>query len=216
MPSGDEPVLPPGEVDRILTIPNLVTLIRLCTLPVFLWTLFGLDDRHVAAWVLLAIGATDWVDGYLARRLGQVSEFGKVLDPVADRLLFFVGVGAILIDGSVPGWVAVLVLVREVTISGATLALAAMGARRVDVTWVGKAATFALMGAFPAFLASNADTRFAGWYEALAWSVTVPGLVLSYYALAAYLPLARAALRDGRAPEDEGTARARRGTGRVR
>lgn len=191
--------LPSGEVDRILTIPNLITMARLLTLPVFCWVLFGLEDRHLAAWVLFFIAGTDWVDGYLARRLGQVSSVGKVLDPVADRVLFFVGVGAILIDGAVPVWVAVLVLVREVAVAAATLGLAAAGARRIDVTWVGKAATFLLMGAFPSFLASRGETRFDDAYEVLAWAVTIPGLVLSYYALAAYLPLGRQALAEGRA-----------------
>lgn len=196
------PDLAPGETDRILTVPNAITLCRLLMLPVFLWVLFGRDDRHVAAWVLVAIGSTDWVDGYLARRLGQISNVGKIIDPVADRLLFFVGIGAILIDGSVPTWVAVAVLVREVAVSVATLALAAAGAARIDVTWVGKAATFLLMGAFPSFLASNSTTRYTGAYEVLAWGVTVPGLILSYYALAAYVPLGRKALVEGRAARD--------------
>lgn len=198
----------PGETDRILTVPNLVTFCRLLMLPVFLWVLFGRDDRHVAAWVLVAIGGTDWVDGYLARRLGQVSTVGKIIDPVADRLLFFVGIGAILVDGSAPVWVAVAVLVREVAVSVATLALAAAGAARIDVTWVGKAATFLLMGAFPSFLASNASTDYTWAYEGLAWAVTIPGLALSYYALAAYVPLGRKALAEGRA------ARAEAATGR--
>ena len=80
---------------------------------------------------------------------------GKVLDPVADRLLFLVGAGGILIDGSVPTWFAVVVLVREALVGGATLILAALGARRIDVTWFGKAGTFFLMMAFPLFLAER-------------------------------------------------------------
>lgn len=198
-PSASDTRVDEETIDRILTIPNAITLIRLLALPVFLWVLFGTDDRHVAAWVLVAIGGTDWVDGYLARRLGQVSNVGKIIDPVADRLLFFVSVGAILIDGSVPVWVAVAVLAREVAITVATLALAAAGAARIDVTWVGKCATFLLMGAFPSFLAAEASTRFDGAYTALAWGVTIPGLVLSYYALAAYVPSGRRALAEGRA-----------------
>lgn len=185
--------------DRILTIPNLITAIRLLLLPVFVYLLFGVEDRHVAGWLLFGIGCTDWVDGYLARRLGQVSNVGKVLDPVADRLLFFVGVGSILIDGAVPVWFAVLVLFREAAVAVATLALAGLGARRIDVTWYGKAATFALMGAFPAFLISESDAAIADWYRALAWFVAVPGLVLSYYSALLYLPLGRKALREGRA-----------------
>lgn len=188
-----------SDEDRILTIPNAITLVRLLLLPVFVYLLFGQEDRFAAGWLLLGIGSTDWIDGYLARRLNQVSNVGKIIDPVADRLLFFVGVGSILIDGSVPTWVAILVLVREVAIAVATLALAAAGARRIDVTWIGKTATFLLMGAFPAFLVSESDTSIADWYEVLAWGAAIPGLVLSYYSLALYVPLGRKALEEGRA-----------------
>ncbi len=184
---------------RILTVPNVITLVRLAALPVFVYLLFGPEKRFAAGWVLLAIGATDWVDGYLARRLGQVTTLGKILDPVADRLLFFVGGGSILIDGSVPVWVAGLVLFREIAIAAATLGLAAMGARRIDVTWFGKAATFLLMGAFPAFLVSHSDASTADAYGVLAWSVAIPGLVLSYYSAILYIPLGRTALAEGRA-----------------
>ncbi len=199
--------------DRILTIPNAITMVRLLLLPVFVYLLFGQDDRFWSGWLLLGIGATDWVDGYLARRLDQVSNLGKILDPVVDRLLFFVGVGAILIDGSVPTVVAVLVLVREVSIALATLGLAMAGARRIDVTWIGKCATFLLMGALPGFLVSNSDSSIADWYGALAWAAAIPGLILSYYSLAMYVPLGRQALADGRAdrasltPTSDGTSR---------
>jgi cardiolipin synthase (CMP-forming) len=199
-----------SDEDRIVTLPNAITVVRLLMLPVFVYLLFGQEDRFWAGWLLLAIGSTDWVDGYLARRLHQVSNVGKILDPVADRLLFFVGVGSILIDGSVPIWVAVLVLVREVAIAMATLGLAAAGARRIDVTWVGKAATFLLMGAFPAFLVSESDASTADWYGVLAWSVAIPGLVLSYYSALLYVPLGRTALAEGRA--DRSAAQTSRST----
>src|SRR5688572_11363144 len=115
----------------IVTLPNFVTIVRLSCLPVFLWLLFGREDRAAAAWLLAGLGITDWIDGYLARHLDQTSELGKILDPVADRLLFLVGAGGILIDGSVPTWFAVVVLAREVLVAGATLGLAALGARRI-------------------------------------------------------------------------------------
>jgi cardiolipin synthase len=185
--------------DRILTVPNVITLLRLACLPLFLYLLFGRDNRAAAGWLLAALGATDWVDGYVARRFGQVSTLGKILDPVADRLLFFVAVGGILIDGSVPWLVAVLVLVREALVAGATLALAAMGARRIDVTWVGKAGTFGLMVAFPLFLAAESTLGWRDTGEVLAWIAVVPGLVLSYVSMAMYIPLGRRALREGRA-----------------
>jgi cardiolipin synthase len=184
---------------RLLTLPNAITLVRLSCLPVFLWLLFGRDNRAAAAWLLAALGATDWVDGYLARRMGQVSELGKVLDPVADRLLFLVGGGAILVDGSVPTWFALVVLVRETLVGGTTLVLAALGARRIDVTWFGKAGTFMLMVAFPLFLASHSTLGWADVAEVLAWAAGIPGLALSLYAAVLYVPLARRALAEGRA-----------------
>jgi cardiolipin synthase (CMP-forming) len=188
-----------GLARNVLTLPNVITLGRLACLPVFLWLLFGKEDRAAAAALLALLGITDWVDGYLARHLGQVSELGKILDPVADRLLFFVGAGGILIDGSVPTWFAVIVLVREALVGGATVVLAALGARRIDVTWFGKAGTFGLMIAFPLFLASNSDLSWADTAWVLAWIAGIPGLALSLYAAVLYVPIARRALREGRA-----------------
>ena len=92
--AGEE--LAEGE-DRILTVPNLITLVRLLCLPLFLWLLFGRENYIAAAVLLAALGATDWVDGYVARHFDQVSNFGKMFDPTVDRLLFFVGIGAIMI-----------------------------------------------------------------------------------------------------------------------
>ncbi len=184
--------------DRILTIPNAITVVRLSLLPVFLWLLFAKDDRANAAWLLAGLGATDFLDGYIARHFHQVSDLGKVLDPVADRLLLFVGVGGILVDGSVPTWFAVAVLVREALVAVATLALAALGARRIDVTWFGKAGTFGLMIAFPLFLASKSTLGWADQAEAGAWIWGLGGLALSWWAAVLYVPMARQALRDGR------------------
>jgi len=189
--------------DRVFTIPNVISMIRLACLPLFLVLLFGYENRAAAAWLLAALGLTDWIDGFIARRWNQVSDLGKILDPVADRLLFFVGVGGIWIDGSVPTWFAVAVLVREVSVAAATIALALMGARRIDVTWFGKAGTFGLMMAFPLFLASHSTLS---WHEAagvLAWVTGIPGLILSYIAWALYIPLALAALREGRGARAE-------------
>lgn len=186
--------------DRVLTIPNVITVVRLCLMPVFLWLLFGREDRATAAWLLAGLGTTDFLDGYIARHFHQVSNIGKILDPVADRLLFVLGVGGIVIDGSVPAWVAVAALVREALVGGATLALAALGVRRIDVTWFGKAYTLLLMISFPLFLASHSTL---GWHDGArtaAWLFGVPGLVLAWYSAALYVPIARRALRDRHQP----------------
>ncbi len=188
--------------DRIVTIPNVISVVRLACVPLFLWLLFGQEDRLEAAWLLAALGATDWVDGYIARHFDQVSNVGKVLDPTADRIMLAVGVIALMVDGSVPMWIGVLTLVRELLVSAAVLFLAAMGARRIDVQWVGKAGTFALMFAYPFFLLSHAGTSVDDAARVAAWFCAVPGLLLSYYAAGTYLPLARRALAEGRAQRE--------------
>jgi cardiolipin synthase len=188
----------PGS-DRVLTVPNVITFVRLGCLPVFLYLLFARDNRAGAAGLLAALGCTDWIDGYIARRFDQISELGKVLDPVADRLLFFVGAGGILADGAVPTWFAVVVLSREAAVAAATLGLAALGARRIDVTWFGKAGTFGLMVAFPLFLTAESTIGWRDSAAVLAWVAGIPGLALSLYAAVLYVPMARVALAEGRA-----------------
>ncbi len=193
-PATDEDHGPDGAADgedRILTVPNAITVVRLACLPLFLWLLFVQEDRVWAASVLGALGATDWVDGYLARRWHQVSTLGKVLDPVADRLLFFVGGLAIIIDGADPplGGLAGA-LPRGLVVSLATVGLALAGAKRIDVTWWGKAGTFCTMFAFPMFLASEGQLFWRDEARVLAWGFAIPGLVFGYIALALYVPSA--------------------------
>jgi cardiolipin synthase len=191
---------------RIVTVPNLISLVRLACAPLFVWLLA--DDELLAAAALLAVlGASDWVDGWIARRFDQGSDLGKVLDPVADRILLLVGAVALIVQGSVPVVVGVLVLVREAIISVAVLALAAAGARRIDVQWVGKAGTLALMFALPLYLWADAISGTASDVVlAAAWFMAVCGLVLSYYAALTYVPLARQALREGRSAHTAGSA----------
>lgn len=190
----------------IFTVPNAISLVRLLCLPVFVYLLFGRENRAAAASLLGALGATDWIDGYIARRYHQVSDLGKILDPVADRLLFFVGIVAILVDGSIPIWFAAAVLVRELVVAATTVVLGLLGARRIDVTWWGKAGTFGLMIAVPMFLASASTLGWADTARVLAWVTGIPGLVFSYIAWGLYLPLGLAALRDGRADRRRATA----------
>lgn len=188
-----------GVFDNIWTIPNLITLIRLLCLPVFLYLLFGRDNRAAAAFLLGALGATDWVDGYLARRLGQTSEFGRIFDPTVDRLLFIVALTAIIIDGSIPVWFAGILLVREVLV-GAMMAIATLffGVEPVAVTWLGKTATFLLMFAVPAFLLGASDIAGADLFQAVAWILGIPGLLLSVWTGLAYIPEVRAGLSRAR------------------
>jgi cardiolipin synthase len=186
-------------VDRILTVPNAITMARLACVPVFVWLLFG-EHRQIAAAILLAaLGATDWVDGFVARRWHQVSTMGKVLDPTADRILVVTAVISVIVTGAVPLWFGVVTVTREVLVSVAVLLLASLGAARIDVLWVGKAGTFGLMFAYPTFLLAHGH---AGWQhpvEIVAWVSAVPALVLAWMAAVAYIPLGRRALSRGRA-----------------
>jgi cardiolipin synthase len=187
-----------GVEDRVLTVPNAISVVRLLCIPLFVYLLFGRDSRAAAAWLLAGLGATDWVDGYIARHFNQVSTLGKVLDPVADRVLLLVAGVSLIADHAVPVWLAVVVLVREALISIAVLALAAAGARRIDVQWAGKAGTLALMTSLPLFLISHADV---GWHRGAgtaAWLFAFPGLAFGWYAAITYIPQARRALREGR------------------
>jgi cardiolipin synthase len=185
---------------RVLTVPNVITVVRLACIPIFLWLLFVQENRLAAGILLGALGATDWVDGYIARRFDQVSDLGKVLDPTADRLLFIVCVGAIIIDGSAPLVFSTLVVVREVIVGGSLVVLTAFGMRRFDVSWWGKAGTFGLMVTFPIFLfAAAGDGGFNDFCWVVAWLIGVPSLILSYYAAFTYIPVMRRALAEGRA-----------------
>jgi cardiolipin synthase len=186
--------------DRLLTVPNFLSLVRLACIPLFVWLLLGQEERLAAAILLAVLGATDWVDGYVARRFNQVSTVGKVLDPTADRALLLVGIVSILIDGSVPAWIAWLAIAREAIVAIGTLVVLAMGGRRIDVQFVGKVGTFLLMAAFPLFLAGN-DADFAGAdvVRALAWPCAIAGLCFAWYSVITYVPLARTAVREGRA-----------------
>lgn len=160
----------------MLTIPNLISLIRLGLIPVFLWLLLGRDDPFAAGWLLGAIGATDWVDGYLARRLDQVSELGKFLDPLADRIAIVAAVIGGLISGYLPSAFAWALIAREVLIGLGAIYVAVRGHTKLAVRQLGKLATFMVYIAVAWFFVG---TEWE-WIRAAAWIVGVPGLILYY------------------------------------
>ena len=171
-------------VDRVLTVPNAVTLVRLLCIPLFVWLLFGAHDQTAAA-VLLGRPRRH----RLGRRLRGPPvppglHLGKVLDPAADRILVGTAVIAIIVYGAVPVWFGVATLAREVLVAGTVLVLAALGAARIDVLWVGKAGTFGLMFAYPAFLLGARHGRLAGADPRLRLGAGDVGLALAWVAAA--------------------------------
>jgi cardiolipin synthase len=185
----------PPQDRGIWTWPNLITLLRLCCLPIFLWFLLDRGDRTSAALILGFLGATDWVDGWVARRFDQVSEFGKKFDPTADRLMFLVTLIAIMIDGSAPWWFCLMVLIRE-GVFGATVAFLTVfrSMERFDVTPLGKWATFILMFVFPGFVMGSSDIPADWFFTGFAWIAGPIGLALSYYTAFQYVPTIKAHL----------------------
>ncbi|MBI2703951.1 MAG: CDP-alcohol phosphatidyltransferase family protein [Actinobacteria bacterium] len=190
--STDPAAARPGEhldhLDRVVTVPNAITLARLLFLPYYLYLLLALDRRVAAAALLAALGATDWIDGYIARHFHQASNLGRLMDPTVDRILFFVGIGGIIAVGAAPLWFCVAVLAREVVVATVTVILTVLGVEPVQVTWFGKAGTFCLMFAFPLFLAGTSTAGIAPLVTLAAWGFGLPGLALSYYAAVRYIP----------------------------
>lgn len=192
------PVVPTeGLFSRVWTVPNLLTVSRLALLPVYVSWLA--DHRYVAgAWFLGALMWTDFFDGWIARKFNQTSELGKVLDPVADRVIFGVGVIAAMIHGAFPGWFGAVVLVREGSIAALMLGATALGMERFPVTTAGKRATFLMMCAVSWLIlgAGGGSWEVARW---MGWTAAVPGTLLSYWTFFRYLPMVRTHLAAGRA-----------------
>ncbi len=186
----------------IFTIPNVISATRIAAVPWFLWLLLGADDPAFAGWVLVVIGSTDWVDGFLARRLNQVSELGKMLDPVADRLAIVAALVGGWIAGVVPWWVALALLTREVAVGLMTLYLATRTSRRLEVRYLGKIATWAVYGGVASFyIYAGTGWEFFRWWS---WLYTIPGLTLYYWVTLEYVGDARALLRREEPPVSSG------------
>ena len=168
-----------------LTIPNAVSLIRLLAIPYFWWVTLVADDIPRAAILIFVIGGTDWVDGYLARRLDQVSAVGKFLDPLADRLMIASALVAGLLAGVVPLVIGIPLIVREAVVAVGALIMSRRGVGDIVVRYEGKVATFLLYGAIPSFYFTAADV--APWlFGPVAWISGVVGLLLYYWVALVY------------------------------
>jgi cardiolipin synthase len=169
----------------MLTIPNLVSGVRLLAVPYFWHVLLVQERIELAAVLIFLIGSTDWVDGYLARRLNQVSEFGKFLDPLADRLMIASALVGGLIAGVVPVVIGWPLLIREVLVGLGALVLAMRGGGKLEVRFLGKAATFLLYGAVPAFYLTTAGV-WPWLFGPSGWVGGVLGLILYWYVAVEY------------------------------
>jgi cardiolipin synthase (CMP-forming) len=177
--------------DRVLTLPNVLSVVRLLGVPLFLWLLLGPRADGWAVVVLAVAGATDWADGKLARALGQASRLGALLDPAADRLYIVATLVAFVLRDVVPLWVVVVLLGRELVLGITLLALRRAGWPPLQVHYLGKAATFLLLYAFPLLLLADGDNPVASVVQPVAYALTIWGGVL--YVVAGVLYVVQAA-----------------------
>lgn len=174
------------DTDRVMTVPNVLSFIRLLAVAVFGWLILAGYD--VAAVVLLAVsGATDWLDGFLARKLRQRTELGAKLDPVADRLYILMAIVALAVRGIVPWWLLVVLIARDLMLVALMPSLRRSGVLALPVNRVGKAATMCLLLAFPLILLAASRSLgmpLVGW---IGWILAVSGAVLYWWAGLMYL-----------------------------
>jgi cardiolipin synthase (CMP-forming) len=177
----------PPASSRIVTVPNLISTIRIVLIPAFVVLI--LDHDTTAAGLILFgfVVATDWVDGVIARRTGQVSELGKILDPTADRLAIAAGLIALALRGVFPWWAALSILVRDVVVLVVGLVALLRGDLRIEVRWIGKVATFSLMMAIPLVSWGALDLPLAAAATVVGWAAYALGIVEYYVAAIGYL-----------------------------
>jgi cardiolipin synthase len=194
-----------GHSNRILTVPNAISFVRLVGVGYFWWVLLVAENILLAGILIAVLGGTDWLDGYLARRLNQESELGKVLDPLADRLMIASAVIGGLIAEVVPAVIGWGLITREVFMGVIALALVSKGAGVLEVRWLGKAATLALYFAIACFYFLEVDLlTWLTW--PVAWIGGIGGLVAYWIVAFSYLGDARAKLAELESqPEPEET-----------
>ncbi|MGH2774639.1 MAG: CDP-alcohol phosphatidyltransferase family protein [Actinomycetota bacterium] len=193
--------------NRVLTVPNVLSMIRLAIVPVFLY-LF-VTGRETAAVVLYGAGAwTDFFDGYLARRLGQVTELGKLLDPLADRVFIVALALALVAVDALPWWLAAAIVLRDVVLLGVWPLFERRGVGRIQVSFMGKTATASLLFGLTWLAVSETDFEWATFSAIVGMVFVVAGAILYYvsagmYARDAYSRI-KATVAPAQAPEERG------------
>ena len=182
---------------RIFTIPNVLSMLRLVGVPVFLWLLFNGYDVWALV-VLAASGITDYLDGKIARHFGLVSRLGQLLDPIADRLYILTTLLALAIRDVIPWWLVIALIARDAVLAVLMLALKRVGITGLPVHYVGKAATFCLLYAFPILLLAQVGGGVGAVAEPMGWAFAWWGVVLYYLAAVLYGVQAAPLLRGDR------------------
>ena len=173
--------------DRVLTIPNVLSVLRLLGVPLFLWLLLGPEADILALVVLMLAGASDYFDGKIARAMNQTSRLGTLLDPAADRLYIVATLVAFVLRGVIPWWLAALIVGRDLLLVPTLPLLRRHGYPPLQVSYVGKAATFNLLYAFPLLLIGSHDWPVSDVCRPIAWAFVIWGTGLYLYSAGLYL-----------------------------
>jgi cardiolipin synthase len=171
----------------VFTVPNLLSFSRLLGVPLFLWLLLGPHADGWALVVLMVSGVTDWADGVLARKLNQMSRLGALLDPVADRLYILATLVGLVLRHVIPLWLAALIIGRDLVLAATLPALRKRGLTGLPVHYLGKAATFNLLYAFPLLLIGSRPGTLGEIAKPIAWAFTIWGTGLYLWAAGLYL-----------------------------
>ncbi|MCV2489062.1 CDP-alcohol phosphatidyltransferase family protein [Geodermatophilus sp. YIM 151500] len=190
--------------DRVLTVPNALSVLRLLGVPLFLWLLLGPRADGWAITVLALAGASDWADGKLARMLNQRSRLGVVLDPAADRLYIVAALTALALREVVPLWLVGVLVAREFALGVLLLLLRRSGSPPLQVHYLGKAATFIMLYAFPLLLLADGTAPVAVVVQPVAWALTIWGAALYLLSGVLYAGQALGILRGRRPPDAAG------------
>jgi cardiolipin synthase len=192
---------------RVLTVPNLLSFARILLIPLIVYLIVHHGTERAGLLLFGLVVSTDWVDGTIARRTGQVSELGKILDPTADRLVIAAGLVAMMVRNAVPVWAGLLVLVRDASILLTGLVLLLLRRERLEVRWIGKVATFGLMLGIPLIAWSRLDMPFPAAAGVLGWTAYAIAILEYYVATALYVgDLRRAFAAAGGRSAGEGPA----------
>ena len=179
-----EPELPPN---RVLTVPNTLSAIRLALIPVFVYVLLVAHNDGWAVAILMFSGASDWADGKIARTLNQASRLGVLLDPAVDRLYMVTVPIALALRGIVPWWFVITLLARDALLAATLPLLRSRGLSALPVTYIGKAATFSLMAGFPLVLLGTWDALWSRVVGAIGWAFLIWGMYAYLWSFVLYL-----------------------------
>ncbi|MDT5011623.1 MAG: hypothetical protein QOH57_3240 [Mycobacterium sp.] len=186
-PQGRRQAAEGTERNRVMTVPNILSVLRLALIPVFLWLLLV---KHADGWatgILMFSGASDWADGKIARLMDQSSRLGELLDPAVDRIYMVVVPIALALAGFVPWWFVAVLIGRDAVLAATLPVLRTRGLTALPVTYIGKGATFGLMSGFPLILLGQFDELWSRIVLAIGWGFAIWGMALYLWSFVLYM-----------------------------